>query len=326
MFSQNTLLTAKQGNEGTFVNWLKDLGLEDFIRKYSLPKIVEWGWLVPQQRIVFPIDFFIAWKDYPYTETGSDFQHYKNESLLWDSTWEVDEQESLWFLHPFFRPEDPYYGDFHHENILPIPGAFEHKNEHTITPYVDYFFHWQAYALIDVIRVADCISPILNTPDVEGRAQGIVRIAERVKEINPSDILTLDNRWGGLAELMTWLSHYRSFRDALSWDANRELKREGAKQLANYFNISADSLELAIKDKLLVLAQSWLWANEQYCVWTLRAWPRLQTDIVTAIEWLCYLSGNSFTYYLDLWTYPNMQQREWAELHKILPFEFFGAR
>jgi len=69
---------------------------------------------------------------------------------------------------------------------------------------------------------------------------------------------------------------------------------------------------------LLVLAQSWLWANERYCVWTLRAWPRLQTDIVTAIEWLCYLSGNSFTYYLDLWTYPNRQQREWAELHKIL--------
>ncbi len=148
----------------------------------------------------------------------------------------------------------------------------------------------------------------------------------KVKELNPNDILTLDHRWGGLSELMTWISHYRSFRDALSRNANRELKREGAKQLANYFNISADSLELAIKDKLLVLAQSWLWANERYCVWTLRAWPYLQADIVTAIEWLCYLSGNSFTYYLDLWTYPNRQQREWAELHKILPFEFFGAR
>ncbi len=33
MSSQNTLLTAKQGNEGTFVNWLKDLGLDDFIKK-----------------------------------------------------------------------------------------------------------------------------------------------------------------------------------------------------------------------------------------------------------------------------------------------------
>lgn len=125
---------------------------------------------------------------------------------------------------------------------------------------------------------------------------------------------------------MTWVSHYRSFRDALSWNANRELKREGAKQLASNFNIRADSLELAIKDKLLVLAQSWLWANERYCVWTLRAWPHLQADIVTAIEWLCYLSGNSFTYYLDLWTCLDTQQRSEPELHKILPFEFFGAK
>jgi len=35
MFSQNTLLTAKQGSEGAFVNWLKELGLEGFIKNVN---------------------------------------------------------------------------------------------------------------------------------------------------------------------------------------------------------------------------------------------------------------------------------------------------
>jgi len=329
MFSENTLLTAKEGNEGSFVNWLKELGLGKFIGDYSLPQLVEWGWLTPQSRVVLSKDYFIEWKDFPCIGTGLDLNNYEVESLLWDSSWCIDEQESLWFLHPFFRPDDTCYEyfEFENKNTLPqVPDAFNHPNDHIIIPYADYYFHWQAYALIDVIRSADCIKPILNTPDVEDRAQGIVRIAERVKIRNPSDILTLDHRWGGLAELMTWLSHYRAFRGALSRGANRELKRKGANQLASYFNISAETLELAIKDKLLVLAQSWLTANEQHCIWTLRAWPHLQADIVTAIEWLCYLSGKSFTYYLDLWTCPDRQQRDWAELHKILPFEFFADR
>lgn len=328
MPSGNTLLTIQQGNEGTFVSWLKDLGLGDFIRHYSLPELVEWGWLVPQSRIVFPVDYFLAWKNFPYTETYS--QNFKIENLLWDSSWEVDDQESLWFLHPFFRPDDIYFDRLQlgkYENKIPaVPAAFNHSNDYIIIPYVDYYFHWQAYALIDVIRTADCISPILNTPNVEEQAQGIVRIVERVKNNNPTDILTLDRRWGGLAEPMTWLSHYRSFRNALSENTNKTLKREGAKQLANYLGISAAILESAIKEKLLVLAQNWHWDNEHYCVWTLRAWPYLQSDIVNALEWLCYLNEKSFRDNFKLLVDPCIDQREYPQLHKMLPFEFFEDR
>lgn len=189
-------------------------------------------------------------------------------------------------------------------NYLPIPDAFNHSNGREITPYVDYYFHWQAYALIDVIRFADCIVPIINTPDVEQRAQGIVRIAAFVKDDNPADILTIEKRWGGLAEPMTWLSHYRSLRNALYWNEDVELKREGARKLADYLQIDAAILERFIKEKLLVLAQDWLRENERYCVWTLRAWSELQIDIVHAVTWLCYLNGKSFNHYLDIWQSP----------------------
>ena len=100
---------------------------------------------------------------------------------------------------------------------------------------------------------------------------------------------------------MTWLSHYRSFRNALSGNTNKTLKREGAKQLASYLGISAAILESAIKEKLLVLAQNWHWDNERYCVWTLRAWPYLQSDIVNALEWLCYLNEKSFRDNFSFW-------------------------
>ena len=58
MTIRGPLLTVRQGNEGTFVSWLEDLGLKDFIRRFPIPKLVEWGWLVPQYRYSFPPEEF----------------------------------------------------------------------------------------------------------------------------------------------------------------------------------------------------------------------------------------------------------------------------
>lgn len=339
MPTSNTLLAVRQGNEGTFVKWLEDVGLKDFIKRYPIPKLVEWGWLVPQSRIVFPVDYFRAWDSYPYpadkAEEQKNLESFKTESVLWDSSWRIDNQEPLWFLHPFFRPNNAYSERIENGkslNYFPIPDAFNHSNGREITPYVDYYFHWQAYALIDVIRFAeidvirftDCIVPIINTPDVEEQAQNIVQIAEQIKSLNPTS--KAERQWIELAEPMTWLSHYRSLRNALYWNEDVELKREGARKLADYLQIDAAILERFIKEKLLVLAQDWLWENERYCVWTLRAWSELQIDVTNAVIWLCYLNGQSFCDYLELWQYKHQQQEEWAELHKVLPFEFFESQ
>ena len=336
MSAYGPLLTAQQGREGTFVKLLEDLGLRDFLQRYPLVQLVEWEWLVPQHRVVFPKEYFKAWQDFP--SKGQFVEHgFKSHSLLWDSTWWIDDDsESLWFLHPFFRPDDEAGQTLLDQGqarpLPPVPEEFVHPNGRTIIPYTDYFFHWQGYALIDVIRFADCIEPILNTPDVQSHAQGIVSIAESAKEWKPQDVLTTPKRWGGLAEPMTWLSHYRAFRDALLYRPESEREKEdslrlnGAKQLANHLEINAEMLAQAIKEKLLVLAQEWRWANERYCMWTLRAYPYLQSDIGIAMEWLCFLSDKSLDYYLDKWQYDTLGQRAWAELHKVLEYEFFTDR
>jgi hypothetical protein len=84
-----------------------------------------------------------------------------------------------------------------------------------------------------------------------------------------------------------------------------------------------ETLEEAIETKLLRLAQRWLWANEKYCKWTLQAWPYLQQDIRLALEWLYILSDNDLAFYLNKWAYSSFGEREWADLSKVLPYEFF---
>ena len=336
MFTKSPLLSIQQGKKGSFVSWLETLDLKDLIHRYPLSKLVEWGWLVPQYRIIFPRDYFLTWQNFPECPAclSSDRPNFDIENSLWDSTWFIDDdQEPLWFLHPFFRPDD-VYGNRLREAVYaitptPIPDEFNHPYlSESIIPYADYYFHWQAYALIDVVRSADCIAPIINTPDFEEQAQGIVRIAARIKEYKtkPSDVLKQLNRWGGIAEIMTWLSHYRAFRDALSDNEDQALHDKGVKLLAEHLGIDAEILEKAIKEKLLILASDWLWANEHYCKWTLRAWPYLQKDIMFALNWLRALNGKKLSFYLDKWKWSDFERHEWAELHKVLPYEFFEDR
>jgi hypothetical protein len=261
MLTKSPLLSIQQGRKGSFVSWLETLGLKDFISHYSLPKLVEWGWIVPQYRIIFPREYYLTWQNFPECPPhfSPDRPNFYIENSLWDLTWSIDDDlEPHWFLHPFFRPDDVCGNRLREADYAitptPVPDEFIHPYlSEYIIPYADYCFHWQAYALIDVVRSADCIATIFNTPDVEEQAQGIVRIAARVKEhkAKPSDVLEQSRRWGGLAEPMTWLSHYRAFRDALFENEDTNLHKKGAKQLAEYLSINAEMLEQIIKEKLL---------------------------------------------------------------------------
>ncbi|MEI8574171.1 hypothetical protein JWZ98_06280 [Methylomonas sp. EFPC1] len=331
MFAKPPLLTIQQGSKGTFVSWLEDLGLKDFLKNHPLSKLEEWGWLVPQHRVVFPVGYFLAWQNFPLcpAEIDSTKPAFDTEDCLWASEWCVEKDQSpLWFLHPFFQATASSYDLLRKNNYrtTPIPDAFVHPYRSiSITPYADYFFHWQAYALIDVVCRADYFQPILNTPDIEERAESVIRYATQLKQndIKPTDVLSESNHWGGLAEPMTWLSHYRAFRDALCGNDDQNLQIKGAKQLAEHLGINAEILEEAIETKLLRLAQRWLWANEKHSKWTLQAWPYLQKDIRLALEWLYILNDNDLAFYLDKWAYSSFGEREWAELSRVLPYEFF---
>lgn len=337
MFTTGPLLRAHEGQGGDFPRWLEDLGLRDLLSRYPLRKLVAWGWLVPQHRVIFPRKFFAAWKNFPYSEEGLS-KRFHVHALLWNSTWYIDSsEEPLWFLHPYFRPRDEagrLLSEVGSSGLTKaLPRVLTLQSGRKVRPYVDYFYHWQGYALIDVIRFADCVTaPVLNTPDLKQRVAEISRVAKLVKRNNPRDILTIDRRWGGFAAPMTWLSHYRAFRDALPWQKRtneeiRKIRRDGAKLLADHFGISPEALSLAIKGRLLVLAQDWLQESPKTRTWTQHAWPYLQQDIAAAVEWLCYLTGKTLDDFLDEWRYRgHFGSRNWAELHKVLPHEFFLDR
>ena len=335
MFAQGPLLTAQQGQDGTFLSWLEKLGLKDFLRLYPLRQLVEWGWITPQYRITFPKEFFTVWENFPEIPAKADPESV-HHSLLWDSEWYIDRtDEPLWFLHPFLRPGDEpgriltEQGNATLKALL--PQTFTNSRGVSITPYADYFFHWQGYALVDVIRFSEILPIVLNTPDIDERVASLCRLVERAKQHDPRGVLTVEKRWGGLAEPMTWISHYRTLRDAIyaftqENDDARARHRMGAKALAEHFHISPDGLAQTIKNRLLVLAQDWRRANEQGCTWTIRAWPHLQKDIAAAMQWLCILTDRPIDDFLTEWRYGHFGQRDWAELHVVLPYEFFAER
>lgn len=339
MFAEGTLLVSQEGLRGGFHRWLKDVGLERFITKYPVEQLVRWGWLVPWSRVLFPTDFFISWENYPEIDSPASPNH-ESYSLLWDSTWVASpEAGGQWPLHSFFRTankEAAILADGVHFVAAETPEPLDHPNGTQIRPYADFFFHWQAYALIEVIHAADCIEPILFTPDVVKQANGIVRIAEHLSQLGPpSQILTIETRWGGLQRVMTWISHYRSFVAALNeyhdtqnglTASRRSCRKEGAALLARELGVTAELLEEEIENRLLVLADRWMNWPSHKDHWVAKALPYLQKDISLAVGWLCHLTGESFETYLKKWSRQGTLPNRWAQLSDVLPWEFWKER
>ena len=334
-----TLMTVDGDGTGDFVNWLKELGLSDsFLRDYPIAQLVEWGWLRPQFRIVFPSTFF----DEPATETITWPPQWRQPTSaleqVWLNEWPLrGEQEAMWFLHPFFRPDSEAYKLMEQNSAtagLPaIPPPFKRADGRVITPFADYYFPWQAYALIDVIRAADIFPQshhFLDTPDSQKRAQSLLRLS-KTPSWNPQRKLDADNGWAAWSEPLTWLAHYRALKATVDWQEIRGgdcsgLLRSGAAQLAAHLGIDAAQLETAVKERLLVLAQNWKWANDQNCRWVSPAWGVLRTEVYLAVEWICLLNGRTLDDYLDKWRYSHFGQQTWAELESILPFEWHTDR
>ena len=156
-------------------------------------------------------------------------------------------------------------------------------------------------------------------------------VANRVKNFNPTDVLTHERRWGGLAKLMRCISHYRSFRDAMTKieDESEDryaLRRRGACLLAEHLEITPETLAAAIREDLLRQAQLWRWSLRRRNLLIENAWPFFQTDVGIGMEWLCKLTGKTLEYYLEEWQYSHRAEEGWAELQMVLPYAFFNDR
>ena len=334
-----TLMTVDGDGTGDFVNWLKELGLSDsFLRDYPIAQLVEWGWLRPQFRIVFPSTFF----DEPATETitwpPQSRQPTSALEQVWRNEWPLrGEQEAMWFLHPFFRSDSEAHKLLEQNSTaagLPaIPPSFKRADGRSITPFADYYFPWQAYALIDVIRAADIFPQshhFLDTPDRQSRAQSLLRLS-KTPSWNPQRKLDADNGWAAWSEPLTWLAHYTALKEIVDWQEARNgdcpgLLRRGAAQLAAHLGIDVAQLETAVKEMLLVLANSWRSSADRKAPWVATAYPYLQKEILSAVDWLCMLTDNKLDDYFWRWRNTSQQNEGGAELHAVLPFEYYENR
>lgn len=337
MFDTTVLLPAHEGTDGPFVVWLKQLGLDDFLRNYPLPTLVHWGWIAPQYRVVFPQRFFEEWANFPYgsAEQPADLDGYV---AAWGYDWCVDQDEDLWFLDPMYRSNNAievFMRQFRYRGTTQIaPGRFQHKGGRQITPYADYFFRWQGYALVELIQAADCFDSLFSTPDIVSRATGLLGAATHMQQQQstwPREIVTDSKRWTRLSEALTWLAHLRAFRNAnfcpLAKDSAQSNERYayGKVALAKYMEISAEKLAEAIKNDLLALASDWILANQKddkRSVWTRRAWPHLVSDIQLALGWLLSLTGRTVFDYIDEWKHPFYGNHGCAKLDDVLPYGF----
>lgn len=340
MLASPTLLSADSKGSGSFVHWLESLGLEDFLRDYPLPKLIEWGWVVPQYRVVFPKEVFLCLLMSPYEDVQIS-PELSDYATLWEYSWKVDSDEKKsWFLDGAFREHEPLgalMAQFRcRDGVLALPEAIDTPTAGLMRPYVDFFYRWQGYALVDLIRASACFKSIFSTPDVVERAKNLFEIAEhhhRTVSDWPKGILSHPNRWGGREKLVTALDHFRSFRQA--FDAAHEsdsddylrLYRQGARELAEHFGFTETSLAAEVKDRLLTLASDWMSANrrsDDRARWTQKAWPNLRGEVQLSIIWLLAVGTKSFMDYVDEWQRPFMGNLGWAPLDEALPYEFLA--
>ncbi len=260
---------------------------------------------------------------------------------LWTQDWaRLDFDQPCWFLHSFFRPEtelSEFLKKHSAEAGLPdIPDEFELPNGCKIRPYVDYFYPWQALALVDVVCAADIFETIiLNSPDVEARVANATRTAALMATLPSKPVSWLDTevRWGGLSSLMTWLAHYQAMKEhsnsrtsGVLQEENTDVLRDRARKLAEHLNVDPVKMEALVKSHLLTTAQWWSWGSKRHKRLRESVFPHLQHQVYLAVEWLCLLTENTLDHYFDLWRYQDRQTQQWAELRAVLPFEYFSAR
>lgn len=332
------LMVAHEGDSGEFIVWLESLGLKDLLQKYPLAKLVEWGWIEPAYRLVVPLEN-LDFSDPGETNFQSNHETTPYKSL-WFSEWQFEpDVGEQWFLHPNVRRADTAAQLLRAQpqpaRSINLPEPIMEQSGVKFLRYADFYYHWQAYALLDVFRWADTIHPILNTPDAVKTAESISRIVahQKIDGWDPTWVLSSEKRWPKWGKLLTMLSHYRGLTEKLDWREIRNEKRDkdlrirAGKALARHFSIDAHNLETLIREDLLVLANDRFKPQPFNVDWQQMWWHELQNDVLLSVQWLCQLNGNTVYDYLIRWSDPPHLQREAAaELADVLPFSFFQDR
>lgn len=306
--------------------------MKDFLGEHPIPQLVEWGWLQPEARYVFDREFILNWVDFPHVANENNTG---DEYILWSPEWHIDEVDSeLWCIDPMLHPSNEVgilMNRMEGPVSIGVPTSLRHSRGIAVFPYCDYFYHWHGYALIDHISWSDN-GPWLRTPDL---AQKIRSWEKWCSELSPSVFRHEGGLWrkdGECAKHFTWVSHYRQTFDAVdrylrrhpAIDGNKVIYKKAAQTLADFLSIRSNDLEFALEKSFLVVAQNWLDRKETHKGhWVKCAWPELQRDVMSCIEWLCLLEGKDLDFYLDKYQIPQWGAHERAQLSDVLDYGYF---
>lgn len=115
----------------------------------------------------------------------------------------VPDISEAWCMHPIFRAGHEagklLRAQTQPASAIPIPPTIPHRSGEEFQPYADYYYHWQAYALLDVFLHAGSIRPrVMNTPNAAQKAESVVRNVDYKKNrnSNPTWVLSATNGWG----------------------------------------------------------------------------------------------------------------------------------
>lgn len=330
MSQGDVLLSSHGGEDGSFHDWLKQLGLVG----NSVPllnELIAWNWIRPVSRVRIPKSFYLSWQNYPnhpaiLTEGTDHWAHQR------DLTWFIEAGEVRssphWFLHPYFIPDEPANNFLRRSDpgTWRRPSSFMHPRGIAIYPYSDFYFHWQAYRLIEILHAARFQIDTFATPDANHRYKRLGKLLALNLESRAVSIERVANRWHDRSATFTALSHYRALRHALlrinrnSSSAWAYVDR-GARDLSAHLKLSVEAMESFIGGELLGMTPLWAERAKAGDPLFTKAYGELRADLMLAIEWACKLSGRRFDYYFAKWRKRHWGHHTRAALSEALPYE-----
>jgi len=158
-----------------FGHYLRQLKIT--IGEDRLRNMVRYGWVRPVLRVRLPDSFYLSWQNYPslsFRGSFADDDSWANKLVVRSVTMaRVSNEDERWYAHYLDDPSNELAVEARAHSIPTGPGTHEPepiqhpRRSGLIYPWIDFFAYWQVYEMVDVLRAAQLVGPLLNEPDAE---------------------------------------------------------------------------------------------------------------------------------------------------------------
>jgi len=322
-------LSILHGERGSFEARSKGLGLH--LSSGLLTTLLDRGLLVPALSVQLPARFFEEWEDFPILQ-GSFSQDLGWAADVWafatgqDDVW--PKRSSLdresWWVHPFDDPGHDFGNTVRGRRLdarpAPEDATARGARGQRIRALVDFVPYWEAF------RLAELLQDLKLFPRVLALA-GNQEVAETVLDHLPDLWNDAQDRaartkqtWADLPPVFDWISRYRTlWAAAIHFEVDRNSIQNAVAKLTGNLNLTPERVREDIREKLLVLWNSWSWKRRSS--FSAQLLTSLQYDIAAAVDLLETAFGQPVDPFEEFWDPPYPNPRLWTRLKVALPYE-----